>query len=817
MSLQQNEFFICQIVKSSGPFVDRMCIQYLRTTYGAITIIVMLLIHNPIYAQSVKAVTGTVHSVKNENISGATVYLLNTNFTTTTNENGVFSFKNVQAGKYSLLASATGYATVIKMVYIKDDREKFDFRLTEAATQLDEVIVTAEKTDEQSQSLPVSLSVITAKQVKDYKLQNSKDITALVPNLYAANPGDNRNVTSIRGIATTSYNPAVATYIDGINQFGLDTYIAQLEDIERIEVLPGPQGTLYGRNALGGVINIVTKQPGNETRSFAGVELGNYRQQRYSFGLRTPLVKNKLFISISGLYTRQAGFYTNRFTQSKFDNQHSFMGNYYLKYVAGNRTSFTLNVKHVENRNNGAFPLAADPGTALNSPFTVDQNNTTTLTDNILNASLLMTYAGRYFNFSSQSAYQSNYRYYNSPIDGDFSPIDGVSINNNYGKAYNTVKVGTQEFRFTSPASTTFPVKWVAGIYGFYENNPVKQSIHFGKDATLVGAPFPFFSSISTNKQHLYGMALFGQGTYSLNNKLDFIAGLRYDYEHNRQSIKGEFQPDGQAAIISRSDTASAAGFKAFSPKLGIAYHISTDNYLFLNYSRGFRSGGISQLGSDPNQPPLYAYDPETGNSFELGSKNTFWNRRARLNVTLFYTRESNAQVPTLILPDAITITRNAGKLESKGAELGIAVKPFKNWEVNYNFGYTHARYKSLYVASNGAEVNLTGNHQVFTPDVTSILALQYGYDIGKKHHLRLIARGEWRYLGSQYFDLANQIKQNPYHLFNTRLGIASKKIEIFFWEANLFNKYYIDYAYDFGATHLGNPRTFGLSLRMNF
>jgi iron complex outermembrane receptor protein len=567
---------------------------------------------------------------------------------------------------------------------------------------------------------------------------------------------------------------------------------------------------------MGGVINIITKQPGNQTSGFAEVDFGNYSQQRYSLGLRTPLIKDRLFLGVSGLFTRQNGFYTNEFTNTRFDNQHSFMGNYYLKYLATPRLSFTVNVKHVANRNNGAFPLASDPVTALSDPFKVNQNNTTTLVDNILNTSLSIKYTGKDFNFTSQSAYQANYRYYTSPIDGDFSPIDGVSIVNNYGKNYNNVKVGTQEFRFSSPA-TASDLKWVGGLYGFYQSNPVKQGTHFGDDAALLGAPFPDFTSINTNKLNQYGLAAFGQVTYSLTDQLDVIAGLRYDYQHNKQSVKGEFQLDGQPSMVTQADTASTAHFKAFSPKVSLAYRVNANSNLFAGYSRGFRTGGISQLGSDPSQPPLYAYSPETSNNFELGSKNTFWDNRLRVNATVFYTRVNNAQVPTLILPDAITVTRNAGKLESEGAELELAAQLFKGFEADYNFGYTHARYKSLLIASNGDALNLSGNHQVFTPDVTSVLALQYGYDIGESHRYKLIARTEWRYLGNQYFDLANQVKQNAYHLFNGRVGVATKKVGVYVWAANIFNKHYIDYAYDFGAAHLGNPRTFGLSLRTDF
>ncbi len=795
-------------------FKDLRTITHLKNICSGLIMILVMWLPAAVKAQAI-TITGGVYHNNHEAVAGATVYLLNTDLTASTNTNGEFKFQNLQTGKYTIRVSAAGYATLIKEIDFKNG-EKIDLTLTEATRQLDEVIVSAQKSDEQPQKLPLSLSTFSAQQVQDAKLWNIKDITAMVPNLTSANPGDNRNVTSIRGITTTSYDPAVATYIDGVNQFGLDTYIAQLEDIERIEVLRGPQGTLYGRNALGGVINIITKQPSNETRGFAELDFGNYNQQRYNLGLRTALIKDKLFLGVSGLFTRQDGFYTNLFNNTKFDNQHSFMGNYYLKYLASQKLSFTLNVKHVENRNNGAFPLASDPMTALSQPFTVNQNNTTKLVDNILNASLAVNYTGKGFNFSSQSAYQSNYRYYTSPIDADFSPIDGVSIVNNYGSAFNKVKVGTQEFRFSSPANTNSRFNWVGGLYGFYESNPVKQGVHYGNDAALLGA-IADSTGISINKQSIYGLAIFGQGTYKLSNKLDIILGLRYDYQHNKETIKGEFQLDGQDAVVTRADTSSKASFKAFSPKVSLAYHISDANNLFGGYSRGFRTGGISQLGSDPSQPPLYNYKPETSNNFELGSKNTFLDNRFRVNATLFFTRINNAQVPTLILPDAITITQNAGKLESKGAELELAVKPLKGLEAEYNFGYTHARYKSLYLASNGEAVNLTGNHQVFTPDVTSMLALQYNYAIGTSNLYKLVVRGEWRYLGDEYFDLGNQVKQDAYHLFNSRIGFSAKKVSVFFWTANLFNKHYIDYAYDFGAAHLGNPRTLGVSLRTDF
>ena len=117
--------------------------------------------------------------------------------------------------------------------------------------------------------------------------------------------------------------------------------------------------------------------------------------------------------------------------------------------------------------------------------------------------------------------------------------------------------------------------------------------------------------------------------------------------------------------------------------------------------------------------------------------------------------------MPTLVLPDAITVTRNTGKLNSKGAELEIAATPVKGLQLDYNFGYTDAKYKSLKISQNGEAVDLNGKKQIFTPDVTSLLAAQYAYTISKKQQLSFVVRGEWSYIGDTYFDLANTIKQS--------------------------------------------------------
>jgi len=763
--------------------------------------------------------SGKVTNNKGAGIPNSSVYLLNTTIASVSDAQGNFSFKGLTAGNYEIQISSVGYATLNKEISIGvSGSMAINFTLADASLQLEAVLVSAEKKEAFLQKVPLSISAISSKQVKDYRLWNSQELTALVPNLYSASSGDDRNVTGIRGIATTSYDPAVATYIDGVNQFSLDTYIPQLSDVERIEVLRGPQGTLYGRNAMGGVINIITKQPGNKTSGFAEINIGNYNQQRYNAGIRMPVVKNKLFIGISFMYDKRDGYYKNAFYNNSFDRKDGFMGNYYLKFIPNSKWSFTVNAKHLNNNNHGPFPLVNGVTASFADPFVLKQNAVAKMIDNSFNSSLSINYTGRKFNFSSQTAYQSNYRYYNNPLDGDFSEADAVTVINNYGRKWNNVKAYTEELKFSNAATSSSKLKWTIGTYFFQQNNPTKQATHFGNDAALVGAPDINFSTINTSKGKTTGIAFFGQTTYAITHKLSVIAGLRYDYEKKRYNVLGQYQkdPDPDPQFDTRPDTSASASSNAVSPKLGLAYNISTHSDAFVTYSRGYRTGGLTALSSDPSVPPLYPYKPEYSNNIELGIKNNILNNRLQLNITAFLTYVTDAQVPTLILPDAVTITKNAGKLTSKGIELEIAAKPVKGLQVDYNFGYTDATYKKLKLSQYGTAIDLDGKKQIYTPESTSMLALQYGYAIGKKQLVRLVARGEWFYLGKQYFDLSNSIAQNDHSIFNIRFGVSMKYVSLMFWGRNLADKKYIAYAYDFGAIHLGNPKTIGVTLSAN-
>ena len=767
-----------------------------------------------------QSITGVVQNEKGNPIDGATISILNNSMQTISNQKGYFSFDELKNGKYTLSIKSLGYAEISKEININainnSKSTAIKFILIASTNQLDEVVVTAEKKEELLQKIPASITALNAKQINAFGLWNTKEITGIIPNLYSADPGDNRDVNSVRGIATSSYDPTVATYIDGVNQFSLDTYIPTLFDVERIEVLRGPQGTLYGRNAMGGVINIITKQPNNTSSGFADISIGNYNQQRITAGFKTPLIKDKLFFGASILSNKRDGYYTNEFTQSSYDNQNGLSGNYFLKYIVSSCWDINLNFKQLANENQGPFPLVFGTEEALNNPYRLNQNSITTMKDKTSNSSLTIRYTGSGFNFSSQTAYQQNYRYYTNPIDGDFSPIDAISVINNYGSKWNNNKVLTQDFKFTSAPSSNSKLKWTAGAFLFYQDAPVKQATRFGIDANLMMIGDSLFSIINTSTTLKKGFAIYGQATYALSDKLNMSFGLRNDYENQTLSILGEYQRDPSPELYTTtSDTLGRTNFNALSPKLSLDYQVNNNSLWYGSYSKGFRAGGLSPLSSDPSQPPLVGYLPEYSNNFETGIKNNWLNNKLILNIALFYTKLTDAQVPSLILPDAITITKNTGQLSSKGLEAELMFIPTKGVLLQYAFGTTSASYDKLEIASQGASVNLAGKRPIFTPSSTSLLAAQYSYPVSSE--LQILLRGEWKYIGTTYFDLANSIQQSPYHLLNAKLGMEYKKTALSFWAKNLAGAKYISYGYDFGAVHLGDPAIFGTSFSYKF
>ena len=776
---------------------------------------IVLLVLNHFFSLAQTKYSGVVRDENGKPVSGTSIHLLNTEVSVVSNDYGLFQFPILPGGVYSAEISSIGFARVEKKIKFPLGTDSLIIILSPSVKQLDAVVVTAEKQESNIQNVPVSITALSSRDIQAYRLWASADLKGIVSNLYSANPGDGRNVISIRGITSTSYDPAVVTYIDGVPQFTLDTYIPQLFDVDHIDVLKGPQGTLYGRNAMGGVINIFTKQPDDQVHVSFELSSGNYGLERYSFNLSTPLINGKLYLGAAILYEASDGYYINDFNNSNFDRQHRTADNISLKYLLNPKWSFSLNMKNLWNRNNGAFALSPTTALALSNPFHLDQNAIGQMVDNSLNTSLQIRYNGAKMDFTSLTAYQSNYRYYKNPVDGDFSPLDIISIINNYGKPWNKVDAWTEELRLSSPTASVSPLKWAIGSYLFLQSAPNKQGVHFGADASLAGSPDSNYTIISTTQIKNKGLAFYGQLEYALSNKFSVAGGLRYDYQQSNAEVSGIYLPDGSSTgFPTQADTAGQTSYHALTPMLSVSYRAGENAHIYASYRQGYRTGGLTQLSSDPSQPPLYPYQPEFSNNYELGWKGNYFANRFHTNLAVFYNTVKDVQVPTLILPDAITVIKNAGGLTSRGFEAELEGLIVKGLQMTYHFGYTDAKYTNGKLSSNGSAVALDGKRQLFTPDMTSMLVLEYSGALPKLIGVNGFIRGEWYYFGKQYFDLSNSLVQPSYQMLNTSVGISYSFFSISVWMRNITNTKYIAYAYDFGASRLGDPYNYGVTMK---
>ena len=743
-------------------------------------------------------------------VEGIEVSLLNSNQLVDVNEKTGIVFNNLSKGYYELLITAEGYASVIWKGQL-DRSQDVSILMESNSIKLDEVVVSSDKKQANILNTPGSISSINAKQIRDMRIWEISDLSGFAPNLFIANSGDNRNVTGIRGMVTTSYDQSVATYVDGVAQFNLDTYIPQLNEIESIDIIRGAQGTFYGRNAMGGVINITTKKPTNTTQVNAGVQIGNYGQKRINAAVNAPIIKNKLFLGMSALHDRKNGFYTNEFLNMKFDKQQQTMLNLQLKYFLTKGWSLQADLKQYIAKNDGAFPLVNDMKALFENPYTLSQNLTSSMRDNSRNVSVVAKHKGKKTDITLQHARQRNYRFYEKSLDADFSPADIVGIFNNYGKDFNTVNVMTNELRFNSVKSSPEQAfEWSAGIYQFSQKSPTKQATVFGKDAGLFGIPDKNFSIISINKGENNGLAAYGHMNYTINKKVSVNGGMRIDNENRKLTIGSQYEKQPRPAFPIMADTTGKSSYGAFSPKLGIQFQPTAEQLMYLSFSRGFRSGGLTSISSDPSQVPLSAYNPEFSNMFEAGIKGKDKNNQFRYAIAFFYNKVMDIQTPLLVLPDAVTIIQNAGEMNAWGLEGEMEIKLAKGLSLQYSGGLTSAKYAVLGVVSNGAQVDLSGNKQVFTPSTTNYFATQYQTSIAAHE---LMFRLEYNHTGKQFFDLANTIEQKAYGLVNFRSSIRTNHFDISVWGRNLMGKKYINYAYDFGAAHLGNPRMIGIGL----
>lgn len=783
--------------------------------------------------------SGTLKNTEGTPLEGVIIRVLNTEKVTVSGAEGKFGLDLVP-GSYQLEFSMLGFASRLVRVDLDASTPSLDVVLEPSTFLLDEAVVTATRREEEIIRVPTSISSLSSRQLENTRTWGLNGLSALVPNYYYQELGvPFQQIQSIRGIMAFSENPAVATYIDDVNNLDILANGFMLTDVERIEVLRGPQGTLFGRNAMGGVINIITKQPSNTTSGFAEISAGNLALQRYAGGFKTPLVKDKLFLGINGLYQSTDGYLVNDTTGTgaieegiqgqKVGGEKNLYGNLSLRWLPSTKFSLAFNAKVQRDwsDNTGFFVSQTDYDQAFESPEKIALRRIGDHERIIWNTSLVAKYLAEDFTLTSITAYQNIALSFK---DIDFAGFPGFFhsfYQAEIGELLPPQEVLSQEFRITS--DTQKRLTYTAGLYGFSQvgfepstNTAYELPLPF---ATFLGYPNGA-SFVSRNKSDNYGFAGYGELGYELTSKLKATAGIRYDYE-SRKSIFNGF---GDAILADGvvtdfvADTTASGTYSAFSPKIALAYALTEQSNAYVSYSRGFRAGGVNAQRFPPGPDAEQTFDPEFSDNFELGYKAYLANQRVSLRASAFWISWQDLQFFNVLSP--LIFTRdNVGDASSRGIELEVSAIPVKGLQLDANLGLNKTEYgefdliRTNFLTQENTTTPIGGNALANAPSSTLFLAAQYELPLGKK--LRASFRGETRTIGEYFTDIQNNIRQPSYTLLNSRIGLVWGNYSLFFWGQNLTDTTYLA----FGTTDSSSgvsirtaaPRTLGFTLSAKF
>jgi outer membrane receptor protein involved in Fe transport len=699
---------------------------------------------------------------------------------------------------------------------------------------LEEVVVTAQKRTERLQDVPVSVTAVSGHELEAVHATSLADYAAYVPSLqvisFLGQPGQVN--LALRGITTgsTAANQSVAIYVDDVPVGSSSIYAGGGSsgmdlvpyDVERIEVLEGPQGTLYGASALGGLLKYVTKQPDlTQTEFRFGLDASDvYNATRAGYGLRAsanvPLIPNELAFSVSASHAYTPGYIDNVATGEKSFNS-GVQDSARLAALWRPSERFSVELSALYNRSpfNGAGYVAVNSaagqpplGRYDNIDVEPDSNNVTTQ----LYVARLRYDAG-WASITSVSSFSR----FNS-----FSQADGSSIFYPFFGVYaafttrSDVNKFTQEIRLASPEHQKF--NWVTGVFFTNENASGGQT---GLALTPgTNEPDPVFNPliVTDEPSRFREVAAFGNGTYSITDAWDVSAGLRGS--HNEQSVNETAY--GSLFDATASDPAVTLFPDVSQNKVtysaSSSYHLTPDQMLYARIATGYRPGGANKIA--PDAPPTFG--PDTTTNYEAGIKSEWLGRRLLFNLTAFYIDWRDTQV-TGVTPLGLTYISNAGAAVSKGMELTSEWTPLRGLTLGLNATYTDA-----YLTADAPGLGgVSGDPLPSTPKLSGSLTLHYERPV--LQGFTGVLDGVWRYVGPRNTafpgstDIIGNYRLASYGTLDLSAGLSRNA-----WTARLFvrnatNRYTYLFVLPPGGPDsptsnvIPVPRTIGLSVDVKY
>ncbi len=700
------------------------------------------------------------------------------------------------------------------------------------AFQLEEVIVTAQKKEENLQDIPIAVSALSSDTATQLGIQNSSDIAIVTPGLTVSELFGSVQ-PYIRGVGndlTQGVETSVATYVDGIYLKNLLSQQQNLMGIQRTEVLRGPQGTLYGRNATGGAINIITTNPGAEPEANIELGYGNYDDKSVSTYVSGPL-SDSVFGNLTLNYNEREAYVENlSVLGDDIDDTKDLNGRAKILYSPSDSFEAILSVAYTDRDQDEiqVRPQAQVPSSGQILGAVIGGGNQTSrphkvYTEHDNRLEIEQTVVGLHldwefdnFLLKSITSYQDIETLQYTDFDGTDTDFFAVDVDGGF-------ETYTQEFQILS--SPDSELEWIAGLYYLYDEG--------GFDRVL----FDFGAAgnrILNEENTTEAAAVFGQLTYPFLDNWRVTAGLRYSYEEKELSEQKQVDNLG-TGVEGELPFPVSEDWDAVTPKLAVDYTFENGLLLWASYTEGFKSGGFNTSQFTPGVIPE-PLDPEDLESIEAGVKGDFLDGSLRLSASVF-SYDYKDQHVQVISADASALVQNAASSSIEGFELEGQVI-FAPWfSLDFGFSVLDAEYDEFPNAqafiigtspgdldptgfiNQTTSVDASGNQTVRSPDFTYFIAPRFDIPVSSGS---LVLSGIYSYSDEFTYDAAGQGVQDDYGVLNASLTYTSENEG---WYARLWGKNLTDEEY-FVYVAVDNvgvknswaaPITYGLSVGVNF
>ena len=662
------------------------------------------------------------------------------------------------------------------------------------------ITVTAQKEPEDQQRVPVSVTGVPAETLESAGIRIVSEAAIFAPNTYFTE-GSARKLSNaaFRGIGSSPSNPAITTYFDGVPQLNANTSSIELLDIQQIEFVRGPQSALFGRNTLGGLVNITSARPSISTWTGAlSAPFGNHGTWGVRGGIGGPVISNKLSAGFAFAEINRDGFTVNSVTGNDIDTRSAFSGKAQLLYVPNaaweGRLIFTS-----ERARDGDYALN-DVALLREDPFTAARDFEGRVDRDVFNTTVLLRRAAGPITFSSATGFV-DWRT-QDVTDLDYTPAPLITRDN----TENAFQF-TQEVRFASADSSPLllsdgaRLRWQSGVFLFtqdYDQDAINQF------APFVFGPGPVTLHSPRSALEDFGLGLFGQATMTLADRLDIAAGARFDYEDKNATLETftDQQPEFATLVDAQQD------FSNVSPQISGAYRLQPDKTVYATVGRGYKAGGFNPASPAGSE----SYGEEKTWNLEGGVKTLWADGRISANAAVFHIDWDDLQLnlPNPAAVGAEFYIANVGGATSNGVELEIGARAAPGVDLFTAIGYTHARFGEG-SSSSGADVE--GHKIPNTPDYTVSAGAQYSLAVGPA---TLQARADAVFYGAFQYNDRNSLGQDAYSLVNLRFAAVGRFLTAELLIRNAFDTRYIPLAFPYPSFasisgfmgEMGAPRT---------